>query len=147
MASSLLSRRSAPPSLSPLRCAISENRKLFLHAPLDKQMSTPSRTFQQILELVRTGQMRISAHGYDELAADDILIDDILEGLEQGIVVEDYPTYRKGPCVLVLQFDADGYPIHVLWGIPLNKSTPAVVVTAYRPDPDEWTADFKQRKR
>lgn len=110
-------------------------------------MSDDNSTFQRILGLVSIGQIRISAHGYDELAADNIGVDEILAGAENGIVVEDYPTYHKGPCVLVLQYDANAEPIHVLWGVPLNKSTPAVLVTAYRPDPDEWTTDFKARKK
>lgn len=27
-------------------------------------------------------------------------------------------------------------PNHVVWGIPIGKSSPAVIVTAYRPDPE-----------
>ncbi|MGH9785850.1 MAG: DUF4258 domain-containing protein, partial [Terriglobia bacterium] len=88
----------------------------------------------------------VSDHGYDELAADGILVRDIYEGVREGTVVEDYQTYPKGPCVLILQRDHDGKPIHVLWGIPGQSSSPAVVVTAYRPDPDRWTEGFRRRK-
>src|SRR4051794_41149389 len=98
-----------------------------------------SKTFERILNLVASGQVRISEHGYDELAADGILAREVLAGVHEGQVVEDYPNYPKGPCVLVLQIDEGGSPIHVVWGIPSGKTSPAVVVTAYRPEPERWT--------
>ena len=80
------------------------------------------------------------------MSDEDILARDVLAGVFGGVVVEDYPIYAKGPCVLVLQKDLNQRPIHVVWGIPKNLSSPAVVVTAYRPDPDLWSEDFTRRK-
>ena len=105
-----------------------------------------SQTLSRVQALVDRGQVRISAHGYDELAADDIFIGDVIAGVAMAIVVEDYPHFVRGPCVLVLQKDDNGRPIHVVWGIPENGTGPAVVVTAYRPDPARWSSDFLKRK-
>ena len=104
-------------------------------------------TFERILRLVEQGEIKVSVHGYDEAADDRIPIREIVAGVVNGVVVEDYPDYPKGPCVLVLQEDSEGNPIHVVWGIPRNAASPAVVVTAYRPDPELWTDDFLRRKR
>ncbi|MBI4774395.1 MAG: DUF4258 domain-containing protein [Deltaproteobacteria bacterium] len=98
------------------------------------------QTFERILQLIRERRILISDHGYEELAADEVFVKDIVAG------VEDYPDYPKGPCVLALQEDADGKPIHVVRGVPKGASSPAVIVTAYRPNPRKWSADFRRRR-
>jgi Domain of unknown function (DUF4258) len=103
-------------------------------------------TLERVKILVAEGNVRISEHGYDELADDDILATDVLDGVESAVLVEDYPDFHKGPSVLVLQWDTAKKPIHVLWGIPKGQTEPAVMVTAYRPDPGRWSSDFMRRK-
>ena len=105
-----------------------------------------SQTLQQIRALVAQGEVRISDHGYDELAEDGIFVRDIVGGLPAAELLEDYPDFPKGACVLVLQSDRDGSPVHAVWGIPRGETSPAVLVTAYRPDPAKWTTDFRSRK-
>ncbi|MBI4461231.1 MAG: DUF4258 domain-containing protein [Acidobacteria bacterium] len=105
-----------------------------------------SEIYRRILDLVARDEILVSNHGYDELAADDILVRDILTGVAKGTVIEEYPTYSRGPCVLVLQWDHDSKPIHVVWGIPSHATAPAVIVTAYRPDVNRWASDFLRRK-
>jgi len=105
-----------------------------------------SMTFDRVCALVQRGEVRVSDHGYEEMSDEDILARDVLAGVFEGVVVEDYPMYAKGPCVLVLQRGLNQQPIHVVWGIPKDLSSPAVIVTAYRPNPDLWSEDFTRRK-
>jgi hypothetical protein len=40
---------------------------------------------------------------------------------------------------------AHAIALHVVWGIPQGHASPAVLVTAYRPDATRWSADFTRR--
>ena len=106
-----------------------------------------SETFRKVIELINKGEIRISNHGYDELAEDGLLVKDVMIGIKEGTLVDDYPDYPKGPCVLVLQKDVGGSPIHVVWGISKGSSSPAVLVTAYKPDHSLWSDDFMERRK
>ena len=101
---------------------------------------------KQILTLAGLGEIKISDHGYDELAEEDIFVRDIVASLPDAEAIEDYPEFPKGPCVLVLQRDREGGAVHAVWGLPKGEPGPAVLVTAYRPDPARWTDDFRSRK-
>ena len=105
-----------------------------------------SATLDRIRALVATGDVRISEHGYDELTADGLTAREIIAGVANAEPIEDYPNFPKGSSVLALQRDAAGRIIHVVWGIPRRYTNPAVLVTAYRPDPGKWDATFRQRR-
>ncbi|WP_369075152.1 DUF4258 domain-containing protein [Thiohalocapsa halophila] len=97
--------------------------------------------------LVHAGDVRVSEHGYDEPVEDGLTAREVLGGVADAVVVEEYPNYRKGPCVLLLQKDGGGDPIHVVWGIPEHHDRPVVLVTAYRPDPQRWDHSFMRRRK
>jgi hypothetical protein len=104
-----------------------------------------SETLRRVQTLVLAGDVHVSEHGFAELREDDILIEDVVAGIATAVVVEDYPARGRGPSILALQYDTNGRPIHVVWALPANRRSPAVIVTAYRPDPKLWDNDFKRR--
>jgi hypothetical protein len=106
-----------------------------------------SNTWDKVVRLIKNGDIRISEHGYDELAADGLTVREIVAKSPGGVILEEYPEYPKGPCVLIMLKDRDSNPIHVVWGIPSGSTSPAVLVTAYRPDPERWIDDFRRRKK
>jgi Domain of unknown function (DUF4258) len=105
-----------------------------------------SETLRRIQLLVLADHVRISDHGFDEFRKDGILVDDVTAGVWDATAVEDYPTRARGPSVLTLQRDANDRPLHVVWAIAAGESGPAVLVTAYRPDPALWDEEFERRR-
>lgn len=95
--------------------------------------------------VISEDSVRVSEHGYDELAADGLLARELVEGVANAEIIEDYPGYPKGPCVLLLQRTKDGRPVHAVWGLPAGHASPAVLITAYLPDPEKWEPGFKRR--
>jgi hypothetical protein len=62
--------------------------------------------------------------------------------LMRGEVVEDYPTDPRGHSCLLLDFADSIHPIHVVCS---PKDEYLAVITAYRPDPEQWSQDFRRR--
>ena len=46
-----------------------------------------SDTLRRIADLVQGGDIQISAHGYDEMAEDGILADEVIDGVAAAVVV------------------------------------------------------------
>ena len=46
-----------------------------------------SDTLNQVQELVAQQSILISDHGYDELASDDIFVQDVIDGVAKAIVI------------------------------------------------------------
>ena len=102
-----------------------------------------SETFRQIRELVRADSIRVSRHAFRRMGQQNIVSDDLLSSIDSALVVEDYPDYFAGPSV---HFDREQRPIHAVWGLEKGTQRPAVLVTAYRPDPSLWSDDFRSRR-
>ncbi|MGH8555955.1 MAG: DUF4258 domain-containing protein [Methylococcales bacterium] len=105
-----------------------------------------SKFLDRIRALVTAGKYEITAHAFVELNNDGLLTQDVISGVSEAVVVEEYPDYHKGPSILVLQYDSEGQPVHALWGIAKGNSEPVSLVTAYRPEPDRWTSNYLKRR-
>ena len=71
---------------------------------------------------------------------------DLIYGIADAILIESYPEHHEGPCLLALQYDANGNPIYIVWGFKRDPDLVAYIITAYRPDLDIWEPDFMRRK-
>ena len=103
------------------------------------------KVLEKVKALAAVGEVRVSQHAFQELANDAIVLSEVVAGIAAAVEVEEYPAAVKGPSVLAMQCDAGNKPIHLVWGISRGATGPAVLVTAYRPDPRRWSSDFLKR--
>jgi hypothetical protein len=61
-----------------------------------------NQTLAIVRQLIARQDVLVAAHGEEELANDGIALSELLDTIDGATVVEDYPGYAKGPCVLVL---------------------------------------------
>ncbi|MBT6276663.1 MAG: DUF4258 domain-containing protein [Chromatiales bacterium] len=83
-----------------------------------------SITLEKIRALVDQGYVWISDHGYDELADDGLTAREVVRGVAEYTLVEDYPNFGKGPRVLTLHRDNEDNRVHAVWGIPVGRTGP-----------------------
>jgi len=103
--------------------------------------------FDAILSTVRSSaEKRIIflPHAIRQMSRPDRMISrlDIRSVIFDGEVIEDYPEDQRGHSCLMLGFDATKRAIHVVCS-PKNEYL--AVITAYLPDIDEWSDDYRFR--
>ena len=62
--------------------------------------------------------------------------------IAQGEVIEDYPEDARGHSCLILGKGKNGRPVHVVCS---PKGDYLAIITAYLPDTNEWSSDFRKR--
>lgn len=97
-----------------------------------------------IQERVRKKDYRVTLHAEKERDADKITKREIEEAIlsKKTEIIEDYPDDPRGESCLVLGFTAEGEPIHIVCGV----SSPIIIITMYRPDPELWI-EWRKRKK
>ena len=71
--------------------------------------------------------------------------DFILNSVDSFEVIEEYPQDKYLPSYLI-RAELEGLVSHVLIATDADKNN-VRIVTAYIPDPQEWEADFRTRRK
>jgi len=100
-----------------------------------------------LLERVRSAAARkvlFLSHAVTQMSRTDRMIraSEVRAVIEGGEIVEDYPEDVRGHSCLMLGRGSGNRPVHVVCS---PKEDYLAVITAYLPDPDEWTGDFRRR--
>jgi hypothetical protein len=98
---------------------------------------------ENIRNLCLENAMRWTNHVVLRLIQRDIKTEDVCQALMNGEIIEQYPSDYPFPSCLVLGLTYDNRKLHVVCGVDESELW---VITAYYPNPAEWSADLKKRK-
>lgn len=87
--------------------------------------------------------IEITLHAAKRLEQRGITLDDVMECIKTGKIIEYYPDDYPFPSCLVLGLSASDQYLHVVVGSNMETLW---IVTAYYPDPQKWESDFATRK-
>jgi len=63
----------------------------------------------------------LTQHAQQAMVEEAIRLDDVLQALAVGRILEDYPDHRRGPCCLLHGVDANARDIHVVCTTPPRR--------------------------
>ena len=101
-------------------------------------------TIEDIVQLCNNRSVRWTNHILERIFRRGICMDDVLSALNNGEIIEQYPTDYPFPSCLVLGHTQAGKALHIVCG---SNGAELWLVTAYFPKADEWTEDFRQRRK
>ena len=99
-------------------------------------------TLTFIRERAAANDLRVTRHAQEEMVAEAILLDDVLNVIGTGQVLEDYPTHRRGPCCLLYGVDSGGRDVHI---VCTSDRSPLIIITVYVPLPPKWVSPTERR--
>ena len=86
---------------------------------------------------------RITQHAAVEMDEEDILLEDVLEAIASGQILENYPAHRRGACCLLGGTTAGGRPLHV---VCTTGGSLLVIITVYEPKRPRWTSPTERNR-
>lgn len=85
----------------------------------------------------------LTKHARERLSERNIMIADIVKGIETGEIIKQYEDDKPLPSCLVLGHLANNSYIHI---VVSNDHEYIYLITAYYPNPEQWEDDFRTRK-
>lgn len=84
-----------------------------------------------------------SEHASERFRQRNIKARDIKQAVFNGEIIEQYPDDFPFPSCLILGTTTNGQYIHIVMS---DEGSMSRIITAYYPDKDKWSANFKVRK-
>jgi len=100
---------------------------------------------ENIRAAIESQKIKVTDHADEEAVDDRLTLTEVLQSVQTGEIIEDYPTDKPYPSCLVFGKNEDDNPIHSVWAYNVSNGW-AVLITVYRPDPTRWI-EWKTRRK
>lgn len=101
-------------------------------------------TIEDFRKINKSEKIVISLHGQLRLNERNITVDDVMNAIDNGEIIEQYPDDFPFPSCLILGLSINDVYIHIVVSMNDDK---IYLITAYVPNTDKWEADLKNRKQ
>lgn len=98
-----------------------------------------------LISALASGGFRVTDHADESMSEDGSSLDEIVQTVLRGEIIEGYPSEQPYPRFLVYGDTDAGDPVHSVWAYN-DRNGWATLVTVYRPDPRRWV-NWRQRRR
>lgn len=102
---------------------------------------------ETILERIRAQataeNIRITQHAQQEMAEENITLDEVLQAIATAEILENYPEHKRGPCCLLNGVTDHGRPVHI---VCTTAQPVLIVITVYEPKPPKWVTPTQRRR-
>ncbi len=98
----------------------------------------------QIRDLASRQNFRLTRHAAEELADENVTVDEMIQAILNGNIIEDYPNHKRGACCLVNGTTEGGRPLHIVCtsGKPF-----LLIITVYEPVLPKWLTPTERREK
>jgi len=89
-------------------------------------------------------KITFSQHALQQMFRRNITVEDIKTAISSGDTIQDYRDDKPYPSRILLYFK-NKVPLHVVYAVN-RLDNEIIVITAYHPDENLWSADFRTKK-
>lgn len=98
---------------------------------------------ERLREYFKDDCVFITEHAAERFRQRGIKIKDIQNALMNGEIIEQYPDDYPFPSCLILGIESNGNPLHICMS---DEGETSRIITAYYPDLNKWSSDFRTRR-
>jgi Domain of unknown function (DUF4258) len=103
-----------------------------------------SQLIEEIRQKITENLFEFSKHAVDQSILRGIRVQEVIEAITTGQVIEDYPDDKYGPSCLICGLTQANRNIHIQCSYPSRSLIK--IITLYEPDSHQWNNDFTRRK-